>query len=142
MERNGGVWAYFYPGAIGELLNFRECDIQTMKYNGNMSKDEMHEILNKFREGLASILGSKLEAVYLYGSRARGDAHPDSDIDVLVILKDEFNYSQVLNETTDLAASLSLEYDAVISRAFLTKQHFETDLTPFAMNVRKEAIPA
>lgn len=30
--------------------------------------------------------GSRLHRILLYGSRARGDAEPDSDIDVLVVL--------------------------------------------------------
>ncbi len=29
------------------------------------------------------------EAVYLFGSRARGDARPDSDYDLLVIVSDD-----------------------------------------------------
>src|ERR1043165_3953007 len=36
-------------------------------------------------EHLASSLGSDLGALWLYGSRARGSAHPESDVDLLVI---------------------------------------------------------
>jgi predicted nucleotidyltransferase len=34
---------------------------------------------------LGNKLGSDLRALWLYGSRARGGAHPESDIDLLVI---------------------------------------------------------
>jgi len=38
-----------------------------------------------FASRLRNELGSDLRALWLYGSRARGSAHPESDIDLLVI---------------------------------------------------------
>lgn len=43
-------------------------------------------ILAKFRAALAEMYGDRLERVVLFGSRARGDAHPDSDYDVAIFL--------------------------------------------------------
>ncbi len=43
-------------------------------------------VLAKFRAALADIYGDRLERVVLFGSRARGDAQPDSDYDVAVFL--------------------------------------------------------
>ena len=74
----------------------------------------------------------------LYGSCVRGDQRPDSDLDILVILKDEFNYSEMLELSSDLAASLSLENDGVISRVFASRKEFEHRQTPLLMNVRRE----
>lgn len=82
-----------------------------------------------------------MDRILLYGSRARGDERPDSDIDILVVLKDDFNYSEMLRLSSDLAASLSLENDVVISRAFVSREQFENRQTPFLMNVRREAVP-
>ncbi len=45
-------------------------------------------ILKEFRAALAVMYGARLERVVLFGSRARGDARPDSDYDVAVFLKD------------------------------------------------------
>ena len=36
-------------------------------------------ILKRFRTRLEEIYGARLERAVLYGSRARGDARPDSD---------------------------------------------------------------
>src|ERR1700683_5623033 len=43
--------------------------------------------LARFWAALAEIYGERLERLVLYGSRARGDARPDSDYDVAVFLK-------------------------------------------------------
>ncbi|HET9592608.1 MAG TPA: nucleotidyltransferase domain-containing protein [Solirubrobacterales bacterium] len=41
--------------------------------------------IEHFASRLGSELGKDLRALWLYGSRARGSAHPESDIDLLVI---------------------------------------------------------
>ena len=45
-------------------------------------------VLVKFRAALDELYGDRVERVVLFGSRARGDARPDSDYDVAVFLKD------------------------------------------------------
>jgi len=101
----------------------------------------VQKVLKKLKKELLHIYGEQLDSIILYGSRARGDERPDSDIDILIILKDDFNYSEMLRLSSELAASLSLENDVVISRAFVSKEQFENRQTPFLMNVRREGIP-
>lgn len=43
-------------------------------------------VIAKFRAALAKAYGPRLERVVLFGSRARGDARPDSDYDIAVFL--------------------------------------------------------
>jgi uncharacterized protein len=47
----------------------------------------------------------------LFGSRARGDHHADSDVDILIVLKKPFNYSQEIEKTSIFISELSLECD-------------------------------
>jgi predicted nucleotidyltransferase len=103
--------------------------------------DNIRSILKKLKMGLLDIYGDRVDRILLYGSRARGDNRPDSDIDILVVLKDDFNYSEMLRLSSNLAASLSLENDVVISRVFVSKEQFEHRQIPFLINVRREAVP-
>jgi predicted nucleotidyltransferase len=53
-------------------------DVQTTQANP--------AVLERFRQALADAYGDRLERVILFGSRARGDARPDSDYDVAVFI--------------------------------------------------------
>ena len=109
-------------------------------FESPLAPEKLEEILSALRTGLEDLLGDQLEAVYLYGSHARGEAQPDSDIDVLVVLKEDFDYSDVLNKTSTLASDLSLQNDTVISCVFVTKADFLNRRTPLLINIRREGV--
>jgi len=113
---------------------------ENSSYLNKLSPKRLKRILAQLQVGLDNLLGERLEAVYLFGSQARGDARPGSDIDVLIVVKGEFDYFELLKQTSQLAADLSLENDTVISRVFVSKQDFESHKTPLLMNVHREGI--
>ena len=45
------------------------------------------ELLEGIRRELEAVYGDRLKGVLLYGSEARGDADPESDIDLMVLLQ-------------------------------------------------------
>ncbi len=51
--------------------------------------EDVQKALADYAAAVRSRYGARLEAVVLFGSRARGDMRPDSDADVAVIIKDE-----------------------------------------------------
>lgn len=56
--------------------------------DASLSSDE-RRLLERFVAELRDLLGDGLSAVWLFGSRARGEpAHEDSDIDLLVLADD------------------------------------------------------
>jgi predicted nucleotidyltransferase len=51
-------------------------------------KQDLRILLQSLRDELEATLGSNLERIIMYGSRARGEDTPDSDLDILLVLKD------------------------------------------------------
>ncbi len=66
--------------------------------------------------------GRILETV-LFGSKARGDSHPGSDIDILVVVDSEdwrFHH-----DISTLAAGISLEFDVLISPRVIGRERWK-----------------
>jgi len=101
---------------------------------------KVETILAELREGLEKLYGDRLVHLILYGSRARGDAEPDSDIDVMVVLKGPISHGQETRNTSDLRLSLSLEYDVLISFTYISEEQFAAEQSPLLINVRREGI--
>lgn len=98
------------------------------------------KILMEIKTLIQELYQDKLDKIILFGSRARGDYRQDSDVDILIVLKNDFNYSQEIEKTSDFIAKLSLNYDMVISRSFTNSFDYRNSKTPFFLNVRREGI--
>lgn len=60
-------------------------------------------------------LGSDVLAIYLYGSQARGDATPDSDWDILVMLSDRVDWLEARSKLRSLSGKLAEENNELVS---------------------------
>lgn len=99
------------------------------------------KILRELKTGLRQIYGEKLQSVILYGSYARGDAHPpDSDVDVLAVLDGEFNHWDIERQSSEFIAALCLENDVVISLHFISDKDYAESQMPLLINVRREGV--
>jgi uncharacterized protein len=105
-----------------------------------MRDDVMASLLPHLRAELERVIGEEIEAVYLYGSQARGEARPDSDVDVMVVLHSDFRYFDMVERTGEIAARLSLQYDTVISLAFSSAAQFNHQKIPFYLNIKQEGV--
>ncbi len=104
----------------------------------NLSKVE-REVLNQFVSYLNRIHPGEIQAVILYGSRARGDARPDSDIDILLLVNDRRKIDR--NKIYDFIVDAELEHGIDISLNIYNTEDFNRLArwqTPFASNVVRE----
>lgn len=72
-------------------------------------------VLIRFRRALDSLYGARIERVVLFGSRARGDARPDSDYDVAVFLDDFKNLGLESERLAEIETDVLDEMGAVIT---------------------------
>jgi predicted nucleotidyltransferase len=99
------------------------------------------KILRELKKGLVAIYGDQLKAVYLFGSYARGEGRaPDSDIDVLIVMKDDFVYREVQKRSSEFVANLCLEYEVVISRKFISQKNLAENKFPYLLTAWRDAV--
>lgn len=97
-------------------------------------------VLDTLKTFLIQLYQEELDKIILFGSRARGDDRPDSDYDILIVLNNDFNYSEEIEKTSEFISNISLKYDIVISRGFANSFDYLNSKIPFFLNVRKEGI--
>lgn len=110
-----------------------------VKEMGRLSKNEQDALLELKKHLLDKYI---LVEIKLFGSKARGDADRESDIDVLIVLK-EAN-STVEDEIFDICFEIDLKYDVVLSAVIYSEAEFNGKLnraTPFYKSVEREGIP-
>lgn len=99
---------------------------------------QMRTILSELRERIADLYGDRLSDLVLFGSQARGDADPGSDVDVLVVLEGEVEPGLEIARTGAITAALSLEHDVVVSLTFVSADRYRSETSPLLMNIRRE----
>jgi predicted nucleotidyltransferase len=105
-------------------------------------REKTSALLSEFNREAQRLYGDRLKGVYLYGSRAHGEAEPDADVDILIILDDWSDYAEEVDRTGEIGSRLSLAYDLSISQVFVRERDWLRGKTPFLLNARQDAIPA
>ena len=96
-------------------------------------------ILQKFRVALDEVYGERIERVVLYGSRARGDARPDSDYDVAVFLTDLTDRWDEIDRIVEIETDILWETGAVINALPFRAGAYQ-ERTPLMHELRREGI--
>lgn len=98
--------------------------------------------LNHFKRLLKDRFGSEVVETRLFGSQARGDASPESDIDVLVITgHDDWKLKDKIGR---IATEVLVEDGVYLSLKVLGKIAYQRLIelqSPFITNVLRDGIP-
>ena len=89
---------------------------------GHLTAQE-RQAIKAFIDRLHECFPGEILQVTLFGSKARGDSGPLSDIDVLTIVKEES--WPLRGEISTLAARVSLEYDVLIGPRVIGRERWE-----------------
>lgn len=84
-----------------------------------------------------------IDSIRLFGSKARGDARADSDIDLLVVVPDDEQKEEITRKLRDIAYDLLEEFDYhfVLSIKVLPTRripHGRVSGDPFVLNIQIE----
>lgn len=102
-----------------------------------------HELaaIKDFKARLLDRYPQNIVSFKLFGSKARGDVHSESDLDVLVIVKErttDFDEAMI-----DVICDMLNEHDVYIETVTMTEASFQDALDmqmPFAINITRDAI--
>lgn len=99
-------------------------------------------VFAELRTCLGATYGDRLARLILFGSQARDEAGPGSDIDVLVVLKGVVFPGAEISRAGSTTAALSLKHDIVVSCTFVSEDRFLTEQSPLLLNIHREGVTA
>ncbi len=100
-------------------------------------------ILAEVETEVLKLFGDKLRQMILFGSYARNEQDPESDIDIFILVDEsEARLKEYRERIVDIMTDLSLKYDILISLTKAASEHFDRyyDLLPFFQNVYNEGV--
>lgn len=105
--------------------------------------EQLNECLESYVDQIKKIYGKHLKTVILYGSYARGDFKPASDIDIMILLDiTELDIKKIANSLSDVTFDFNMEHDVDIKP--IAKDIFQfykwVDVYPFYKNIQQEGV--
>lgn len=101
---------------------------------------DAREIAVRVADDLRALYGDRLRGVLLFGSWARGDAHPESDIDLLVVLDRVESPWAERKKMDEILWRHSYENDAVVTAFPVSEAELERGRRPVLIRARAEGV--
>ena len=111
----------------------------------SISVDSLEHLTDDEKKAVAEIrerVGSWLKGLYVFGSKARGDYDPESDVDLAILVDDLDN--PMKRRIIDIVVEVETRYIVVISSLVLSWKEFSHLLDRerrLALDIEKEGIP-
>lgn len=114
-----------------------------MKSIETIKDQRFRAILSDVETETRKLFGTRLKQLILYGSYARNQQDPESDIDIMMLVDENENSLRKYNyKIADIMTHLSLKYDTFISLTDETCSRYNDylDTLPFFRNIADEGI--
>ena len=98
------------------------------------------EVAGRLAQTLRPLYADRLAGIFLHGARCRGEARPDSDVEVVVVLDTIVRYGEELERTSSACAALALEFGLIVSRVFVAESTWEGRTDGHLLAIRSEAV--
>lgn len=108
-----------------------------------MNPTNVEKAIKELAQAMAGMFGNKLSEVILFGSYARNQQDEESDIDIIVLVKeDQLSLKSYSYKIVEIVADINLQYDAVLSVILQSTDEYEEykDVLPFFMNIQREGV--
>lgn len=90
---------------------------QTLELPAPPTDEVAQEAARRYARDVAHHYGSRLSGIYMFGSRARGDHGPESDVDIAIVLKGPFSF------WTEFRALADMTYEYLVDDGVELQPH-------------------
>jgi predicted nucleotidyltransferase len=101
---------------------------------------DLEAVLRRLERGLKDLYGARYRGLVLYGSYARGEAHDESDVDLLLLLEGPVDRAREALRAEGVKWPLSLESGYVLSVLPVGAEEYRDAREPFLWNARVEGV--
>ena len=105
---------------------------------------ELNENLREiYVEAVKKIYGSHVRQIILYGSYARGDFRPDSDVDIMILVDiSDLELKAYAQQLSYMTYDFNMDHDTDIKLIAKSEAHFNKWIVnyPFYSNIHKEGV--
>jgi len=102
--------------------------------------DNVKQALAELRRRFERLYGDRLVHLILYGSQARGDARPWSDIDLLVVLKGPVDDGQEWKRAEGFISEVCLQFEVVTTPLFMSEDDYRSGDRALHQNIRQDGV--
>jgi predicted nucleotidyltransferase len=110
-----------------------------IRHANDGTPDKPEAIIATLAAELKQRLGTHLRGLWLFGSRARGDARLNSDYDLLILVDE--SSAELRDRILDLQVEMLDRHDALVATLLRTEDEWQRSQTyPLARNIAREAV--